>query len=121
MAAYRQDGEAGLARVLGGTPVRVDPRWTETALEVMVEYTDQSRPSRTMVIRLANARVVARFGAGEVACPSRATAFRVLEGLERQHPTFRLSTKRNRDIAERPDGPCRHCLATRARTCIPAG
>lgn len=56
-----------------------------------------------MVIDRANARVLARFPAGEVACPSRATAFRALEGLERKHPTFRLSTKRNRDIAERPD------------------
>jgi hypothetical protein len=25
-----------------------------------------------------------------------------LEELERRHPTFRLSTKRNRDIADRP-------------------
>ena len=33
---------------------------------------------------------------------SRATAFRLLEELERRHPTFRLSTKRNRDIADRP-------------------
>ena len=35
-------------------------------------------------------------------CPSRASAFRALEELERRHPTFRLSTKRNRDIADRP-------------------
>ena len=28
----------------------------------------------------------------------------MLEDLERRHPTFRLSTKRNRDIAERPGG-----------------
>lgn len=104
VSEYRRDGEAGLAQATGGGEARVDPRWIETALEVMVEHTDQSRPSRTMVISRANARVVARFGADEVVCPSRATAFRVLEGLERQHPTFRLSTKRNRDIADRPDG-----------------
>jgi hypothetical protein len=103
-AAYRRDGEAGLAQTLSGPPAKVDPRWIEAALEVMVEHTDQSRPSRTIVIRRANARVAVRFGANEVACPSRATAFRVLERLERQHPTFRLSTKRNRDIAERPEG-----------------
>ena len=47
---YRRDGEAGLAQTLSGPSVRVDPRWTEMALEVMVEHTDQSRPSRTMVI-----------------------------------------------------------------------
>lgn len=37
--------------------------------------------------------------------PSRATAFRLLEEMERRHPLFRLSTKRNRDIAGRPEGP----------------
>jgi transposase InsO family protein len=104
IANYRRDGEAGLAQTLSGPSVRVDPRWTEIALEVMVEHTDQSRPSRTMVIDRTDARVKAKYE-GEVACPSRSTAFRVLEGLERRHPTFRLSTKRNRDIAERPDGP----------------
>jgi hypothetical protein len=57
-----------------------------------------------MVIRRTNARVVARFGEGVVELPSRATAFRVLAELENRYPTFRLSTKRNRDIAERPYG-----------------
>jgi transposase InsO family protein len=49
--------------------------------------------------------VIARFGPGIVAQPSRATAFRILADLERRHPLFRLSAKRNRDIAERPEGP----------------
>lgn len=62
----------------------------------MVEHTEQSKPSRTMVIDRTNARVTARFGPDAVKSPSRATAFRVLEELERQHPTFRLSAKRNR-------------------------
>jgi hypothetical protein len=57
-----------------------------------------------MVINRTNARVVARFGEGAVPQPSRATAFRVLKDLDRRHPTFRLSTKRNRDIADRPTG-----------------
>ena len=100
--AFRQDGEAGLVQRVSEGGRRVDPRWVETALEVMVEYTDQSRPSRTMVIDRTNARVVVRFGPDGVTCPSRATAFRALEDLERRHPTFRLSTKRNRDIAGRP-------------------
>ena len=55
-----------------------------------------------MVVERASARVAARFGEGVVKVPSRATAFRVLAELERRHPTFRLSTKRNRDIADRP-------------------
>jgi hypothetical protein len=105
VADFHRSGEAGLA----GTSARhkkplgnVDDRWVETALEVMAEHTDQSRPSRTMVISRATARVVARFGPEAVRIPSRATAFRVLEELERRHPAFRLSTKRNRDIANRP-------------------
>jgi hypothetical protein len=57
-----------------------------------------------MVIERTNARVAARFGTGVVASPSRATAFRILQELERRNPLFRLSTKRNRDIAGRPDG-----------------
>ena len=44
----------------------------------MAEHTDQSRPSRTMVVERASARVAARFGEGVVKVPSRATAFRVL-------------------------------------------
>jgi transposase InsO family protein len=101
---FRQSGEAGLVESApSGSPTgRVDDQWVETAVEVMVEHTDESRPSRTMVIDRTNARVVARFGEGVVKEPSRATAFRVLEELERRHPTFRLSTKRNRDIADRP-------------------
>ena len=67
-----------------------------------MEYTDLSRPSKTMVIRRTNARVIARYGVDVVRQPSRPTAFRVLAELERRHPTFRLSTKRNRDIADRP-------------------
>ena len=105
---FQMNGEAGLApkgdRRSGGLGAKVDPRWTETAIEVMVEHKDQSRPSQTMVITRTNARVIARFGECVVELPSRATAFRVLAELENRYPTFRLSTKRNRDIAERPEG-----------------
>ncbi|RSM72899.1 transposase [Amycolatopsis sp. WAC 01375] len=108
VADFRNNGEAGLAskrdrtarRLLG----RVDQRWVDLALEVMVEHSEESTPSRTMVINRTNARVIARFGEGVVKAPSRTTAFRVLEELERRHPTFRLSAKRNRDIADRPGG-----------------
>ena len=100
--AYRHLGVAGLASETADQPTRTDSRWIETALEVMVEHTDQSRPSQTMVIDRTNARVLARFGDGVVKSPSRATAHRILAKLEKQHPTFHLSTKRNRDIADRP-------------------
>ncbi|MFB7554078.1 hypothetical protein [Streptomyces sp. NPDC056154] len=36
--------------------------------------------------------------------PGRATAYRWLQELERRLPTFRLSARRNRDIAARPPG-----------------
>ncbi|WP_033285269.1 helix-turn-helix domain-containing protein [Streptomyces sp. NRRL F-525] len=107
VADFRSHGEAGLVAKKGlarRSPTKVDERWVETALEVMVEHTGESKPSRTMVIERTRARVIARFGPDVVKLPSRATAFRLLEDLERQHPLFRLSTKRNRDIADRPDG-----------------
>lgn len=105
VANFRRHGVAGLARKQSGRqkPLgNVDDRWTATALEVMVEHTDQSRPSQSMVISRTNARVVVRFGEGAVKIPPRATAYRILAELENRHPTFRLSTKRNRDIASRP-------------------
>ena len=102
---FQRRGEAGL---VGGDQLshrqglKVDDRWVETALEVMAEHTGESKPSRTPVIERTQARVIARFGPGAVAQPSRTTAFRVLEDLERRHPLFRPSTKRNRDITDRP-------------------
>jgi transposase InsO family protein len=103
---FQLRGEAGLAGVDAQLSPRkgakVDDRWTETALEVMAEHKEESKPSRTLVIDRTRARVITRFGPDAVIQPSRATAFRVLEDLERQNPLFRLSTKRNRDIAGRP-------------------
>jgi hypothetical protein len=49
---------------------------TEECPVVVVEHTDQSRPSRTLVIERTRARVMARFGPDVVPQPSRATAFR---------------------------------------------
>jgi hypothetical protein len=63
-----------------------------------------SRTRRTSPHRLHPLPNVARYGADVVNRPSRATAYRILEQLENRHPTFRLSTKKNRDIAERPNG-----------------
>lgn len=108
VADFRHGGEAGLApaRRRNASPFgSVDERWAETALEVMKDHEDESTPSRTWVIDQTRARVAGRFGPDVVAQPSRATAFRVLEELERRNPLFRLSTKRNRDIAGRPGKP----------------
>lgn len=115
VAAYRRDGEAGLApktrneHALG----QVDDRWCETALEVMAEHIGQSTPSRKMVIERTTARCAARYGAGAVATPSKSAAYRVLAELERRHPTFRLSAVRNRDIAARPANACGKLRPTR--------
>ncbi len=106
-AAFREHGEAGLANpkhTRAKNVPGVDDRWREVAVEVMVEHADQSRPSQTAVIKRATARVIARYGADVVPIPSRATAFRALSILESRYPTFRLSTKRNRDVAERNPG-----------------
>ncbi|MFD0348393.1 helix-turn-helix domain-containing protein [Kitasatospora aburaviensis] len=73
VTAFREHGEAGLApkNVPSRTSrVTADERWVETALEVMVEHTGESKPSRTMVIERTRARVIARFGPGR--CRSRA-------------------------------------------------
>ena len=89
---FQKFGEAGLIAQREpktvGLASKLDERWAEIAVEVMVEHTEQSRPSRTMVIERTNARVVARFGEGVVALPSRSAAFRAQE-LEKRYPTFR--------------------------------
>ncbi|MEI8082961.1 MAG: transposase, partial [Actinomycetes bacterium] len=113
---YLAFGEAGLARstVSRQSPTgRVDERWVQTAVEVMVEHGEQSRPSQAMVIKRTNARVIARFGPDVVMLPSRPVAYRVMAQLENRYPLFRLSTKRNRDIASRPGGVYGKLLPTR--------
>ncbi|WP_371632171.1 TnsA-like heteromeric transposase endonuclease subunit [Streptomyces sp. NBC_01259] len=109
--AFLLDREAGLVHggpdrgdgTMGGLG-RADQRWVEIALEIMAEHGTESRPTRAKVIRGIGPRLVARYGEDEVKLPTRATAYRWLEELERRKPTFRLSTKRNRDIAARPRG-----------------
>lgn len=106
VSRFRQIGEAGLvpqADAGSGPLGRADERWVQIALEVMGEHIGESRPSRKMVIERTAARLAADHGDGVVLLPSRATAYRVLEELERRRPTFRLSAKRNQDIAGRPD------------------
>ncbi|MEV6699676.1 helix-turn-helix domain-containing protein [Streptomyces sp. NPDC051453] len=104
--AFRQFGEAGLvatSRADGGLG-NADPRWLEVAVEVLKEYAQESRPSVKVVLEEIEARVKARFEQAEVVVPARTTAYRWMQELERRHPTFRLSTQRNRDIADRPRG-----------------
>lgn len=106
VADVERMGEAGLAAPIREPTVldRCDRRWVEAVVEVLVEYVGQSKPLRRTVLEQAKARVIARFGDAAVELPGRSKAHEALAALERQHPTFRLSTKRNRDIAGRPRG-----------------
>ncbi len=105
VADFRAYGEAGLAH---GTVARhkpfgaTDERWLMTAIEVMVEHQDQSRPTKKFVIERTNARVVTRYGDGVVPMPADKTAYRVLRELDKRIPVFTHSAKRNREIAQRP-------------------
>jgi len=105
--AFRKLGEAGLVPKTTQADAglgNADPRWVETAVEVLKEYEEESRPSVKVVLEEVEARVKAKFKLIKVPVPPRTTAYRWMQELERRHPTFRLSTQRNRDIADRPKG-----------------
>lgn len=99
---YQLHGEAGLASARWQGSGRTDPRWLQTALQIMVEHTNESKPSRKAIILQTAKRLELWFGTDAVELPSRATAYRELEWLDKQHRTFGGTTKRNRDIAARP-------------------
>lgn len=105
--AFLAKGEAGLvpkrAKAEGGL-VNADPRWVEAAEEVLGEYAEESRPSVKLVLERVRARLEVRFEPGVVPLPKRTAGYRWMQELERRQPTFRLSAKRNREIADRPDG-----------------
>jgi transposase InsO family protein len=104
MDDYGAHGESGLASACQTNPLgRTDGRWLEVAEEILTEYRDMSRPSRTAILLQIEARLDNRFGVGVVPIPSRATAFRRLAQLDRQIPTFHGSRKRNREVAARQD------------------
>lgn len=113
VAQYHRFGEAGLASSRTRQLSRVDQRWVDEALQVMVDHTERSRPTRSAVIRKTRLRCVAKYGDGVVPAPSRAVAYRQLAQLENVHPTFRLSTTRNRDIADRTRRPYGKIRVTR--------
>jgi transposase InsO family protein len=105
---FEAEGEVGLisAKALQpGMPSKTFELFEQAALDVMREHTDLSRPTRDYVTAHARARLIATYGEGAVRLPSQATAYRILDKLERQHPLFSKSTKRNRDIAARPVRP----------------
>lgn len=110
---FRKYGDAGLMTSRTHNQPQIDPRWASEALAVMGSFTNLSRPTMSAVIRKTNRNCIERFGDGEVAKPSRATAYRALSLLEHHQPLFRLSTKRNRDINQRPARPYGNLPCTR--------
>jgi hypothetical protein len=100
--SYIECGEAGLASDLTMVPRHIDPRWSEAAEQIMFEHTEESKPSKAAVIFHTMKRLERVFGKGAVQEPSRATAYRELERLDKRRPLFSGTTKRNREIAERP-------------------
>jgi hypothetical protein len=110
-AAYQQHGEAGLVSARFPHTSQVDPRWSEAALAIMREHTQESKPSEKAVIYQTSKRLEICFGHGGVPEPSQATAYRELKRLEAQHRTFTSTTARNRDIATRPKTALREAAA----------
>ncbi len=60
VADFEANGEAGLVDTprVGNVLDRCDPRWVETAVEVMVEHVDQARPMQKTVIERTGARLI---------------------------------------------------------------
>ena len=107
-ADFQEFGEAGLLPRRVHEPWdkvgRADPRWVDMALEVMGEWSDQSRPGKKLVLEQVAARLAEKHGVGTVKLPGRSAGYEWLEELELKRPTFRQSSKRNAEIASRPKG-----------------
>jgi hypothetical protein len=102
---YTGHGEAGLVSRRKLQEPKIDPRWDEVADDIMREHNEESMPTKTAVILQTSARLELLYGEGVVKEPSRSTANRHLLALDDQRPTFRGTTKRNRDIANNPQRP----------------
>jgi hypothetical protein len=59
----------------------------QTALEIMLERTDMSKPTRSFVANHARARLIATYGRDAVRLPSPKTAYRIRNELEDKHST----------------------------------
>ena len=115
VAAYRRSGEAGLidTRVLTMRSSQVDARWDAALRLVLAELTNESTSTRGAVLDRVAARVAELHGAGVVALPSTATAYRRLAQLSKGTNAVRGSAKGRRSIADRPQGVYGRLRATR--------
>ena len=119
---FGEHGPAGLAddrRRRRRQPLAgADPRWLDTARQVLAGRTDASRPTQDLVLAEIAARLDAEHGAGAVPVPSPTRARLLLREISRGTSAFG-GTKAKREIAgrpaARPTGGCgRH---GRASTC----
>jgi transposase InsO family protein len=115
VTAYRQSGEAGLidTRLLRGKTSGVDPRWDEAVRLVLAGMVSESTPTRSAVLRKADAKLDELHGEGVVPRPSPATAYRRLAELAKGTNAVSGSAKGRRSIADRPSGAYGRLRATR--------
>ncbi len=115
IASYRAAGEAGLVddRVRKGRRTSVDPRWDAAVRAEMAAGVSDSTPSRRALLARVAARLEREHGAGVVAVPSQATAYRRLEMLAKGTNAVAGSAKGRRSIADRPQGVYGRLRATR--------
>jgi transposase InsO family protein len=101
---YLENGESGLISAKSVQPDLGSARFgvfEQTALEIMVEHTDLSKPTKHHIIAHACARIEKTYGKGVVPVPSDSRAYDILDRLEHKHRIFTGNAKRNRDIAGR--------------------
>lgn len=112
-ADYQRFGEAGLASSRFVPQMDVDERWLAELMSAMTAAVDQSRPTRSALMRAAFRQCEERYGPGVVPIPPKSTAYRAFAKLNSKIPLYPLSTKRNRDIAGRANQPYGSLVATR--------
>jgi len=113
---FGERGPAGLAddrRRRRRQPLAgADPRWLDTARQVLDGRTDASRPTQDLVLAEIAARLDAEHGAGAVPVPSPTRARILLREVSRGTSAFG-GTKAKREIAGRPAAPYGRLRATR--------
>lgn len=116
IGGYRASGEFGLLdgrqKLPNDVAPSVDTRWLAMAKLVLDEQISEAKVTKTIVIARIEARLVKVHGHGQVPCPGRSTAFKVLAALDRGRSTFDGSTKRKRSNANRPQGAYGEIIAT---------
>ncbi len=119
---FTERGPAGLADNRGTRrrqPLAgADPRWLDTARQVLAGRTDASRPTQDLVLAEIAARLDAEHGAGAVPVPSPTRARILLREISQGHVRVRRGRRpsvRSPAARRRPTGGCGR--RGRASTC----